>query len=195
VGNAQWQPGELVVWRERWRGQAYAALPIRVVRDGDDETVVYLAEGTEFGSPPEGCPFEGEHPWTDRGAWTGHGVLVRLCPGEAHSIWHFWKEPERRFAGWYVNLQAPFVRDGGVLETQDHELDLVVRPDRSWRWKDEEKMEDWVRQGRFTPAEVAAIRAEGERVLAASPFPTGWEDWRPDPSWRVPKLPRDWSWT
>lgn len=59
----------------------------------------------------------------------------------------------------------------------------------------EEKMEDWVRQGRFTPAEVAAIRAEGERVLAASPFPTGWEDWRPDPSWRVPKLPSDWSWT
>jgi len=82
-----------------------------------------------------------------------------------------------------------------VLETQDHELDLVVRPDRSWRWKDEEKMEYWVRQGRFTPAEVAAIRAEGERVLAASPFPTGWEDWRPDPSWRVPKLPSDWSWT
>ena len=41
----------------------------------------------------------------------------------------------------------------------------------SWRWKDEEKMDDWVRQGRFTSKGVAAFRAEGERVLAPWPFP------------------------
>ncbi|MBA3402468.1 MAG: hypothetical protein H0U05_10840 [Actinobacteria bacterium] len=58
--------------------------------------------------------------------------------------------------------------------------------------KDEEEMEGWVRQGRFTLGDVAAIRAEGERVLAEWPFPTGWEDWRPDPSWPVPELSAAW---
>ena len=37
-----------------------------------------------------------------------------------------------------------------------------------------------------------AIRAEGERVIAEWPFPTGWEAWRPDPAWPTPVLPTDW---
>ena len=36
-----------------------------------------------------------------------------------------------------------------------------------------------VRYGHHTAADAAAFRAEGERVLAEWPFPTGWEDWRP----------------
>ena len=39
-------------------------------------------------------------------------------------------------------------------------------------------MDDWVRQGSFTSQDVTAIRAEGERVLAEWPFPTGWEEWQ-----------------
>ena len=87
-----------------------------------------------------------------------------------------------------MNLQAPFRRDGTAFDTQDHELDLWITPDGAWKWKDEEALLDWVRRGRFTEAEAAAIRAEGERVLAAWPFPTGWEGWEPDPSWRAPVL-------
>jgi hypothetical protein len=189
-----WRPGDVIVWRERWHGRMYAALPFRVVKDAADETAIYLAEGTPFAFPPEGWPFEGEHPWKERGAWTGPGVLVRLRPGEAHSIWHFWEGPKRRFAGWYVNLQAPFVRSGDGFDTQDHELDLWFDADGSWRWKDEELMADWVRQGRFTLDDVRAIRAEGERVLAERPFPTGWEEWQPDPSWPVSQLPETWDW-
>jgi hypothetical protein len=90
-----------------------------------------------------------------------------------------------------VNLQAPFRRDGPGFHTNDHELDIEVRPDGSWRWKDEDRMDDWVRRGRFTPEDVTAIRAEGERVLAEWPFPTGWEEWTPDPAWPVPELPED----
>ena len=29
----------------------------------------------------------------------------------------------------------------------------------------------------------------------ASPFRDGWENWRPDPQWPVPLLPRDWDGT
>jgi hypothetical protein len=37
----------------------------------------------------------------------------------------------------------------------------------------------------------AEVRAEADRVVAAWPFPTGWEDFRPDPAWGVPRLPED----
>ena len=188
----RWEPGEVVVWRETWRGRRYCVIPVRVVADGGREIAVYLAEGTRFEFPPGAWPWE-KHPWLEREAWTGHGVLVVHRDGDAHAIWHFWDGEGRRFAGWYVNMQDSLVRDGRAFDTQDHELDLWIEPDGSWRRKDEEKMADWVRQGRFTVDEVAAIRAEGERVLAEWPFPTGWEDWEPDPSWPVPDLPAGWD--
>jgi hypothetical protein len=51
--------------------------------------------------------------------------------------------------------------------------------DGTWRWKDEDDFAEAQRLGVFTPAETARVRAEGERVLAARPWPTGWEQWRP----------------
>ena len=183
-----WSHGDVVVWRETWRGRTYLEWPVRVVEDTGERIAVYLAEGTRFTFPPASWPFEGEHPWASREAWEGHGLLVTHRLRDAFAIWHFWEGPERTFAGWYVNLQAPFRRDGTAFDTQDHELDLWITADGAWKWKDEEALLDWVRQGRFTEAEAAAIRAEGERVLAAWPFPTGWEGWEPDPSWRAPVL-------
>jgi len=184
-----WKPGDVVVWRDTWRGQIFGLSPLRVVADGPAATALYLAEGTSFTF--HGWPW-GEHPY-DGKRWTGHGVLILHRHGTAHAIWHFWRGEERRFAAWYVNLQAPFVRDGHAFDSHDHELDLVVRPDGSWQWKDEEALQDWVRRGRFTEEEVTEIRAEGERVLAEWPFPTGWEEWEPDPSWPVPELRDDWD--
>jgi hypothetical protein len=86
-------------------------------------------------------------------------------------------------------MQEPLRRIPDGFETQDQELDLVVGRDGSWSWKDEQELLDWIPVGRFTEEEVAAVRGEGERVLAEWPFPTGWEDWTPDPTWPVPELP------
>jgi hypothetical protein len=210
----------VVLWRETWRGRTYMSCPVRVVEDSDERLAIYVAEGTPFRFDPAGWPWEEEHPWAKRGRWQGEGILVVHPPGAAHTVWHFWAGPERRFAGWYVNLQQPLVRDGSAFDTQDHELDIWIERNGSWRWKDiacansrgpqrapsrardlkaqgppagavwswkdEATLEAWVEKGRFTEAEARAIRAEGERVLAAWPFPTGWEDWTPDPSWPVP---------
>jgi hypothetical protein len=30
-------------------------------------------------------------------------------------------------------------------------------------------------------------------LITEWPFPTGWEDWRPDPAWPVPELAAGWS--
>jgi hypothetical protein len=182
----------VVAWREAWRGREYIRIPVRVVKDDVDALVFYLCEGTRYAFLPGGWPFDNEHPWAAQGEFRGEGILVRHRPGEAHSIWHFWNGGDRRFAGWYVNMQEPLRRDGRCFLTQDEELDIWVEPTGEWRWKDEQTLEDWVPRGRFTREEVELIRAEGERALADWPFPTGWEQWRPDPAWDVPELPAEW---
>lgn len=80
----------------------------------------------------------------------------------------------------------------------DHVLDVVIEPDLSWRWKDEEELAEAVGLGLVTPRAADAIRAEGERVIAQlearrSPFCDGWEHWRPNPAWPIPKLPVGWD--
>jgi hypothetical protein len=94
---------------------------------------------------------------------------------------------------WYVNLQEPLRRTPLGFDTCDQLLDLVRTRDGKWRWKDERELGAAVERGFLSNEEAAAIRAEGERVIAADPFPTGWEDWRPDPSWPAPALPPGWD--
>lgn len=75
----------------------------------------------------------------------------------------------------------------------DHALDVWVEPDGSWTWKDEADFAEAQELGVFTAPEAASVRAEGERVIRARPWPTGWENSRPDPRWPLPKLPPGWS--
>jgi hypothetical protein len=187
-----WEPGSVIVWREAWRGREYIRIPVRVVEDGADGLLFYLCEGTPYAFPAGGWPFADAHPWAARGGFRGEGILVSQRPGDAHAVWHFWSGDERRFRGWYVNMQEPIRREGLSFLTQDEELDIWIEPDGAWSWKDECELEEWVPRGRFTPEDVRRIRAEGERVLAEWPFPTGWEEWRPDPAWDVPELPAEW---
>ena len=106
--------------------------------------------------------------------------------------------PSERFRGWYVNLEQPFVRRNGAVDTSDWILDLWVHPDGTWSWKDEHEVPVAVAAGTISADEAAAARAEGERVIElverwASPFSDGWEHWRPEPSWPVPVLPARWA--
>ena len=188
-----WQPGEVVAWREAWRGQEYLRIPVRVIRDDAQQFAFYVCEGTQYTFPPESWPFGERHAWAENGEFRGEGILVMQPPGAAYTVWHFWRSTERAFTGWYVNLQEPLRREGRSFMTQDQELDLWIRADGTWTWKDEQELLDWVPRGRFTEDEVAAIRAEGERVLAEWPFPTGWETWEPDPTWDVPVLPPEYA--
>src|SRR5581483_11995212 len=96
----------------------------------------------------------------------GHGVLMLQRPGEAHAVWVFWDGPERDFAGWYVNLQEPFRRTPFGYDTQDLELDIWIPAAGGWEWKDADVLEERVREGRYTPAQVEETWAEGRRVAA-----------------------------
>lgn len=196
---ARWQPGDAVVLRYFKRDRPVGALPTRAVATSGDPAL-WLAPGTSVmwpairGNPAREVPLEQRYgvPWASIGKpWVGDGVLILGRPQRAHSIWLFWNN--WRFTGWYVNLEAAWRPSRLGFDTEDHELDLWIEGSGSWRWKDEHDLDVAVQSGLFTAGEAAAFRAEGERVVAEWPFPTGWEDWRPDPAWSVPTVPEDWD--
>ncbi len=135
-------------------------------------------------------------------SWTGD-VLMLHPPGGAYSVWFFFRGD--RFTGWYVNLERPGARwtnDDGLagIDTVDYDLDVVVAPDRSWRWKDEDEfVAHLALPDTYWCDDEAAVRASGAEVVAlveAGSFPfdgTGC-DFRPDPRWTVPtELPAGWD--
>jgi hypothetical protein len=131
------------------------------------------------------------------GGWQGRSALILMPAGRAHSVWWFFSGAD--FSGWYVNLEARsrFWRHDGWhgVDVIDHELDIVVAPDRSWQWKDEDDLAAVTGlSGYWDAGGSAEIRAEGRRVLSEVeagrfPFDGSWCDFRPDPSWPPPRLP------
>jgi predicted RNA-binding protein associated with RNAse of E/G family len=119
---------------------------------------------------------------------------LRIAPtGRPWSVWVFFAEGSGEFSGWYVNLEEPHVRDDHAVYTSDHVLDLVIDPDRTLVRKDEDELALAVAQGVFDEHEAAAIEESAAAVEALvadwrPPFCDGWETFRPEPSWAIPRL-------
>ena len=170
---------------------------VLVVEDTPGLLVTYLPPGAPFAFPAGDWP-GGRHPWDGRGGWEGHGVLMLHRPGDRHAVWHFWEEPARRFAGWYLNLQEPFRRTSVGFDTQDLELDVWIPAGGRPRRKDWELLDRRVAEGRFTAAEAETIRADGDALAAAAEAGERWWDeswaaWEPDPAWMAGPLPAGWD--
>ena len=67
--------------------------------------------------------------------------------------------------GWYVNLQQPLRRTPLGFEAMDMMLDVVVEPDLTWRWKDEDEFADLLDRGLVDAATGDRVRREGEAVI------------------------------
>ena len=196
-----WSSGDSVLLRYINAGRVSRVLPMTVVADDERATRLFIATGTRTRTRcnPDGTPLSRSLPYAERfarpwtlgeGTWGGFNMLSLTPAGAAHSTWVLWDE-EWRFVQWYVNLQDPLRRTRFGFDTADHVLDLVIEPDLTWRWKDEDELEEAVRVGRFTHAEAAELYAEGKRVIAAVearawPFDRDWTQWRPDPAWPTP---------
>jgi hypothetical protein len=178
--------GDVIAVRHVWRDRIFLASAQIVVQDEPDLLATWLAPGAEYKRPELRDELPYEQPLVDR-PWKAPGVLVLTRTGAAHSVTVY---PE---LGWYVNLQEPLRRMHVGFDTADHLLDLWRLPSGDWRWKDEHELEDSVARGYLSAVDAEDIRAEGERVIAADAFPTGWEDFEPDPAWPVPRLPTNWD--
>jgi hypothetical protein len=186
-----WSSGDVVVWRSLAFGHVRFAMPHIIVEQTAEHVVLWLPPGARgkifAGRPLHELESLDEADWSLRDkAWDGSGVLKVHRFGTHHSVWHFED-------GWYVNLEEPWRESRLGWDTRDLALDLVVSRDGSWRWKDEDHLAAAVERGWIARDQAILVREEGERVSAARPWPTGWEDWRPDPGWPAPELPEGWD--
>jgi hypothetical protein len=205
--------GRTVLYRNVSAGRVVNVRPCRVVSDDERGLLLWLTRGSaiaaevaEDGRGIRTMPFT---EWVTLGhklvdsTWQGPGVLKLIRPDVDHSVW-FFRDDEGRFTGWYVNLEERAVRwdDGDVagVDVVDQDLDVVVAPDRTWHWKDEDEFaERLALPEHYWVPDEAAVRAEGRRVIKEVeagdfPFDGTWTDFRPDPAWSAPlSLPAGWD--
>jgi len=196
--------GDSVVWRSVNRHEriVQTVWPWTVVRDDQDETVLFIPAGTvgkrrsgERGGPRDRFIVRWDGGHRDI-TWQRTNVIRRYHQGDAHSVWFAFDATTWAPVWRYINLEDPWVRTPIGFDSRDLYLDLWADPDGDeWRWKDEDELAWVVEQGRFPGSRVADIRAEGERAVARLRGSDGfaeWREWRPDPGWRVPSVPERW---
>jgi hypothetical protein len=187
-----WQPGDTVMLRDvgNFSGILWCR-PHVVVQDTPELVALYQPEGSLI------------HRWRMEEQVFGPPAPVRMdflrlmFPGKAYAIllvfdggtgappWYSsYFDGTERFRGWKVNLESPFRRTSLGFDTTDEFLDIIVRPDRTWYWKDEEHVVPWVERGAYTPEDIEQIRAAGrdaEQLIKAGSFPfdVSFVDWEP----------------
>ncbi len=176
------------VWRDVHRGRIWRAQACRIVEESPRLIVLWFPAGCPAKIPARGLRIPGDR-WELVDTAPTRDSLSLSRPGRAHSIYVFWGDAGE-FSHWYVNFEQPLRRSAVGFDTFDEKLDLIVRPDGSYEWKDEDELEQADAAGLL---DANAVRAEATRVLEEWPFPTGWEDWRPDPAWPIPQLPVGWE--
>ena len=184
-----WSRGDVVCGRQTWRGRVWQAHAWYVVEHAETQLVLFAPIGAEawFSGVPipqddwslTKSPFEWQH--------------LRIArPGERYSTLVIW-DADWSLQEWYVNFERPQTPYALGFEYFDVALDLVCYPDGRWDTLDEDELEDGLRAGVLTEQDAAEARADAERIVEQWPFPTGWENWRPDPEWEPPSLPAGWD--
>ncbi|GAA0946011.1 DUF402 domain-containing protein [Nonomuraea longicatena] len=185
-----------------------------VVEDSPDGLALWIPSGAPKIST---CPASGgqlkdiklEERFTipalrELGVWRGPGVLRLVPPDRDWSISWFFHE-NGTFSRWYGTLEAPRVRWETAepdpvygIDTADRILDILITPDRTTAWKDEDELRAVVEQGLCSAVEARQIRLRARELastaqLGLPPFDGRWTDFRPDPAWATPDLPPVWD--
>ena len=206
--TSRWTAGDVIVVQEWWRGHLWSAIPHTMVSDGD-YYLTYLPAGTAgtFASSIR-VPGRDHLPRAERKLLaletcvyevvercTSLSMLHFFSPGSYARVNLGWSE-DNSFLGWYVNFELPPTIDTNGLRTTDLVLDIIVRPDRGWEWKDRADFDQAVQRGVLDQELLTTLEDEADRIVAQvdsgdGPFDDAWLSWRPDPRWRLPELPAE----
>lgn len=187
-----WSSGDVVALRDVWFGNVWRAVAGIVIEDRPGRSAFYVPADSASAYPvdPSGREIRLARPEVVHAMRRTTSPCVVLCDEHAPwTVWHFFAD-DGLFDRWYVNFERFLGRSVVAYDSVDHKLDLIVRPGRRLEWKDEDELEE---AGRLGLVDVDAVRRAAARALAEQPWPSGWETWRPDPSWRPPELPDGWD--
>lgn len=190
----RFKPGETIELREVWRGKIWEIRTAIVVEDSDEMIALY----TPAGSPAQvAIDDDGNYIRVPLRDWTlaptprpAMEILGVHVPGTQHSLLAIF-DPPKGYGPWYINLESDLQRIDAGFECEEHLLDVIIERDlSSWRWKDEDELEEAVAHGMFTLEQAAEFRAEGERALEwlmqrRPPYDRDWLSWRPPAEWRA----------
>jgi len=197
-----------VVIRTVFRGRVWTAVPNYLIEDSPERVVTAQVPGgrcrlwapaDQYDDPvarTRVCTTLASGRWTTvETRWHTNRILWVWPRAASYMVGHVWEDATDQFRGWYLNLQSPLRRSHIGFDLWDQLLDVVVRPDRTWFWKDEDQFEDAIRLDVIGSKEAAGVRAQGESLIRRldTLLPTGWEDWRPEPGWPVLELPGGWD--
>jgi hypothetical protein len=138
------------------------------------------------------------HPTLVDLAWARTFTLAVFRPDAWWSTRLMWDAATDDLACYYVDFRKPVERNGVFLDTLDLGLDLVVHPDGSWVWKDEDHLELARAAGWLTEQGDVHIERAREEVVAAVerqhfPFDGSLLSLRPSAESLPPQLPGAWD--
>jgi hypothetical protein len=213
IPPTRFEPGDHIVIRNVFQGCVQTVLPSIVVADTPELVVTWLPLDTPVlnGVSDLSANHDGSKShlnvdtitsksWTmaERN-WHTSGTLRLKNPRSMWSLWVCWEPEMAEVRGWYINIDAPYLRTRLGFDTWDMFLDVVVNPDRkTWRYKDEDEFAEAIEADIFTELEAQDVRDTAARALQTivenrRPFSDAWGIWRPDQLWQIPQIPSDWE--
>lgn len=206
------QVGEDIALRCIFNQRVSYAQSVTVIQDTEEQTVLLLLPGAQCaategyftwrtGDNSLGSRWDEmlQGTWKLREfSWETNRFLFLLWPGKFYSIYLIWNQQTNGLVCYYVNFQTPFQRSETGFDFFDLELDVVINPDFTWRWKDLEDYQDGIRAGCIRPEWVQGIEQAKTEVFAllekrAYPFDGTWLDWKPAGSHAPAQLPQGWN--
>lgn len=203
-----WKPGDVVSWRGIFDKRVWHVQPTIVVKDSPQELILTLLPGTECVAEetyPKGKK-NGNRRWDFKNSnwnlekyiWQTNRLLLIFEPEKFYSTVYFWNNVSHEFLCYYINFQEPFRRSAYSVDTLDLDLDIIIRPDLSFEWKDEDDYQKAIDDGVIFPEWIQGIEEAKKEVFdklekRQYPFDGHWLNWMPDPAWSPPRLPAGWD--
>jgi hypothetical protein len=210
VVQGGFEAGDSVLHRNVELGIARFVVPSIVVSDTAEETRLFRRRGTRikaaacFALRADPAAYEDAairevkaRYWDHIDAvWQHTDVLQIARPPDWYSVWLMWTDGE--FAGFYVNFEAPWRRTRRGFDTTDLCLDLIVSPDYTLHWKDNDAFARRIAEGLITSEQASEVRRATVKVLAAinarhGAFAGDDVAWRPDSAWPTPIITPGWA--
>lgn len=206
-----WNEGDQVLLRGVYDNHPTYVQSVYVVKDALKETALLVVPGAECMVPNGYIHHAHDSSKWDRWQetmsntiqlekfiWHTNRFLILLEAEKFYSTIYIWNAISDKFVCYYINFQLPYRRTRLGFDTLDLDLDIVIKASHEWQWKDVNEYQrgigvggiksDWVKNIERAQSEVFT-RIENR----AYPLNAHWMNWRPDPSWSTPRLPKNWD--